>query len=264
MSAPAPQRTRAAPVAGRLSTGVAGLDAMLHGGLRAGDSTRVVGSPGTGKTTLGLHFIAAGVRRGEPGVFVTFEYLPQQLCEDAERHGIPLREWEESGLAKVLCTTPEVLVTPLPGGSVLEEAVADIGARRVVIDSMAHFQHGIGDPVRLRAEVAGILNRMRLLDVTAILTHEAPQIISPSVTLSSWGLEFLVDNVVMLRYVELEGQMEKAISVLKFRAGGHDRSYRRLVLGDAGMVVEAGFGDVENISGGAARRSLSQRAKELI
>ncbi|MEA3201452.1 MAG: circadian clock protein KaiC [Thermoplasmata archaeon] len=256
-------RGRAAGAA-RLPTGVAGLDTMLFGGIRAGDSTLVVGSPGTGKTTLGLHFIAAGVERGEPGVFVTFEYLPQQLYEDAERHGIPLRAWEEAGRAKVLCTTPEVLVMPTDEGSLLQEAVAEIGAKRVVVDSMAQFQHGGSDRDRLRGEVAGILNHMRLLGVTALLTHEAPQIISPIVTLSEWGLEFLVDNVVMLRYVELGGELDKAISVLKFRAGGHDRRYHRVTLGDRGMSVEAGFEDVENISVGSARRSMSQRVKELV
>lgn len=255
-------RVAAAP---RLSTGVAGLDAMLLGGIRAGDSTLAVGSPGTGKTTLGLHFLAAGVRSGAPGVFVTFEYLPQQIYDDAERRGIPLRQWEDEGSARVVCTTPALLVARSDGaGSMLQEIVAEMGAKRVVIDSMAHFQFETQAPSVLREEVAGILNHLRLLGVTTLLTHEVPQIVSPSVTLSDWGLEFLVDNVVMLRYVELQGELEKAISVLKFRAGAHDRRYRRLVLSDAGMLVEAGFEDVENISGGAARRSLSQRVKELI
>lgn len=248
----------------RLSTGVAGLDAMLQGGLRAGDSTLVVGSPGTGKTTLGLHFLAAGVRAGEPGVLVTFEYLPQQIYEDARRHGIPLREWEEQGLASVVCTTPDVLVGEVEGRSLLQEIVGDIGAKRLVIDSMAHFKFTMGAPHMLRDQIAGILNHMRLLGVTTLLTHEIAEIVSPSVTLSDWGLEFLVDNVFMLRYVELQGELEKAISVLKFRAGAHDRRYRRLVLADAGMSVESGFEDVENISGGSARRNLSDRVKELI
>ncbi|MEA3202447.1 MAG: circadian clock protein KaiC, partial [Thermoplasmata archaeon] len=57
----------------RLSSGIAGLDAMIGGGFQAGDATLVAGSPGTGKTTLGLHFLAAGVKAGQPGVFVTFE-----------------------------------------------------------------------------------------------------------------------------------------------------------------------------------------------
>lgn len=256
-------RTRA-PSSPRLSTGVAGLDAMLFGGLRPGDSTLVVGSPGTGKTTLGLHFVAAGVANGEAAIFVSFEYLPQQLYLDAERRGIPLRDWEEQGLVKVICTTPPLLVAPMDGGSMLQDAIAEIGATRVVIDSMAHFQQEIRPLERLRDEVAGILNHMRLQGVTTLLTHEVPQIISPSVTLSDWGLEFLVDNVIMLRYVELEGELEKAINVLKFRGGAHDRRYRRLMLGDNGMLVQAGFQDVENISGGAARKSFDQRVKELI
>jgi circadian clock protein KaiC len=250
---------------GRELTGIAGLDTMLGGGLLPGDATLVAGSPGTGKTTLGLHFIAAGVEAGEPGVFVTFEYLPQQLYRDAAAKGFALREWDDAGKVRVICTTPDVLLARSPGGdSILDEAVRSVGARRLVIDSMAHFEFAQPDTQGLRTEMAGLLNHLRLLDVTTLLTHEVPQIVGPTVNISSWGLEFLVDNLILLRYVELEGVMDKALNVLKFRGGDHDRSYRVLRTTSRGIVVEAGFVGVENISTGSARRGLADRAKDLI
>jgi circadian clock protein KaiC len=249
----------------RASTGVAGLDAMLRGGLRAGDSTLVVGSPGTGKTTLGMQFVAAGIEQGEPAVFVTFEYLPQQIYLDAERKGYPFREWEQKGLLRLVCTTPEILLAAdAEGPSVLREAVHEIGARRLVIDSMAHFELSDQDPKKLRQQISGLLNHSRLLSVTTLLTHEVAQIVGPSVRLSDWGLEFLVDNVIMLRYVEFDGQLQKAINVLKFRSGDHDRHYRLLQLGERGMSVEAEMKGIENISAGAAHRTFLKRAQELI
>jgi len=255
--------TKATP--SREATGVQGLDAMLGGGVMPGDATLVAGSPGTGKTTLGLHFIAAGVAAKEPGVFVTFEYLPQQIYRDAAAKGFPLREWDDAGKVRVICTTPDVLLArSADGDSILDEAVRSIGARRVVIDSVVHFEFHHPDTRTLRNDMAGLLNHLRLLNVTTLLTHEVPQIIGPTVSISSWGLEFLVDNLILLRYVELEGAMQKAINVLKFRGGDHDRAYRALRTTSRGLVVEAGFTGVENISTGSARRELVDRVKDLI
>lgn len=249
----------------RIPTGVAGLDAMLRGGLRAGDSTLVVGSPGTGKTTLGVQFVAAGIERGEPAVFVTFEYLPQQIYLDAARKGFPFQKWEAEDRLRLVCTTPDVLLaSPEEGESLLREAVREIGAKRLVIDSMAHFEFSDRPNAKLRQEISGLMNHLRMLGVTTLLTHEAAQIVGPTVRLSDWGIEFLVDNVVMLRYVEVDGQLQKAINVLKFRAGDHDRHYRLLSLGERGMSVEAEMKGIENISGGAAHRSVLKRAQELI
>lgn len=253
------------PEARRLSTGVKGLDDMLGGGVFEGNATLVAGAPGTGKTTLGLHFLAAGVAAGERCVFVTFEYLPQQIYRDAARRGWDLQGWEEKGLVRLVCSTPDVLLTETqPGKTLLDEVIADVGAKRLVIDSMTHFEFLGRGPDRLREDLAGLMNHLRLLDVTTIVTHEIPDIIGPAVRVSDYGLEFLVDAVILLRYVELEGELQKAINVLKFRGGGHDRHYRRLMLGDRGMAVESQFSGVENISGGSARRAMKERARELI
>jgi circadian clock protein KaiC len=108
------------------------------------------------------------------------------------------------------------------------------------------------------------MNHLRLLDVTTMVTHEIPDIIGPAVRVSEYGLEFLVDAVILLRYVELEGELQKALNVLKFRGGGHDRHYRKLALTERGMAIESQFAGVENISGGSARRAIRERARELI
>ncbi len=249
----------------RLSTGVPGLDQMIGGGLLEGDATLVAGSPGTGKTTLGLHYLAAGVAEGEPGVFLTFEYLPQQIYRDAKNRGWDLRTWEDKGLAKVVCSTPELMLAKDDDGqSLLDDVVEEIGARRLVIDSMTHFEMATMQPLEMRAHINGLMNHLRMLEITPLITHEIPQIVGPQVTISEYGLEFLVDSVVLLRYVELEGELKKAINVLKFRGSDHDRSYRLLRLTEDGMVVEADMSDVENITGGTARRRFTDRARELV
>jgi circadian clock protein KaiC len=251
----------------RVSTGVAGLDAMLSGGFLPGDSTLVAGSPGTGKTTLGLQFLVAGIAAGERGVFVTFEYLPQQLYRDAAKRGWPLEQWEREGKLKVLCTRPEILLASNQDGlSLLDEAIKEIGASRLVFDSVTHFEteRGQNRLAALRDRLSGLMNHLRLLNVTAIVTHEISQIVGPAVTISSFGLEFFVDNVIVLRYVELEGELRKAVYVLKFRGGDHDRKFRSVRLTERGMIVESDFQGVENISAGTARRSLEQRVRQIV
>ncbi|MBI2078302.1 MAG: ATPase [Euryarchaeota archaeon] len=251
--------------AGRLSTGVPGLDGMMGGGLLPGDSTLVAGSPGTGKTTLGLHYLAAGVQAGQPGVFVTFEYLPQQIYRDAEKKGWDLKQWEAEDKARLVCTTPKILLADsAKKGTVLDQVVGDIGAQRLFIDSMSHFEFTGMPSGDLRERISGLMNHLRLLKVTTVMTHEIAQIVGPAVTISNYGIEFLVDNIVVLRYVELEGELRKALNVLKFRGGGHDKKYRVLELTDEGMVVKSDFAGVENISLGSARRTVKERAQRLV
>lgn len=250
---------------GRLSTGILGLDTMLGGGFLPGDSTVVGGSPGTGKTTMGLHFLAAGVRDGDPGVLVTFEYLPQQIYRDAEKKGWPLRQWEQEGKVRVICTTPQVLLTQTKDqGTILDQVVRSIGARRLVIDSMSHFEVAAMPGNELRERIAGLMNHLRLLKVTTLMTHEIAQIVGPAVTLSNYGIEFLADNIIVLRYVELEGELQKAVNVLKFRGGAHDRKYRVLDMTDQGIAVRSDFAGVENISQGSARRTVEERVKRMV
>lgn len=248
----------------RLSTGIAGLDAMLGGGFLVGDGTLVAGSPGTGKTTLALQFIAAGIRAGEPGVFVTFEYLPQQIYRDAAKRGLPLREWEEKGLFRLVCTTPEILLgTRTDQQTVLDHVVQEIRAKRLAIDSMSHFDT-LGQGQALRARVAGLTNHLRLLGVTTLMTSEIAQIVGPAITLTPFGLEFVADTIIVLRYVELDGELQKAINVLKFRGGAHDRKYRVLELTDKGAQVLAEFSGVEGITTGTAKRAVAERVRRLV
>ena len=257
---------RVVPVeAGRLSTGVPGLDTMLGGGWARGDANLVAGAPGTGKTTLGLMFLVAGIQAGEPGVFVSFEYLPQLIYRDALKRGWDLQKWEKENKLRVVCTTPDLLLAELsPGKSVLDDAISEVGAKRVVIDALTAFETHATPHESLRESMSGLLNHLRLKGISTMKTHEIPQIVGPAMRISDWGLEFLADSVLLLRYVELEGTLQKAINVLKFRAGDHDRRFRKYDLTAKGMSVEGEFTGIENISGGAARRTFGSRARELV
>ncbi len=249
----------------RVESGLVALDKMLGGGYFRGDSTLIAGSPGTGKTTLAIQFLASGVMDDEPGVFVTFEYLPQQMYRDALAKGWDLKEWEKSNKFRLICTTPEVLIAEdEKGNTLLDEAIKEIKAKRIVIDSLAHFEFLGLSQSELRGTIAGFMNHLKLKEVTTLVTHEIPEIIGPVMRISDFGFEFLVDNVIILRYVEMEAELKKAFIILKFRGGDHDRKLHEYITTKTGIEIENPFQNVEGITSGASRKTATQRAKDLI
>ena len=122
-----------------VKTGIHGLDDILLGGIPRGNVVVVTGSPGTGKTTLGIEFIYRGAREfDEPGVIVTFEVSAEKLVRDAAQFGWDLRELERQGRLKVIATTRRVFQQEVqePDSLLLSEAAA-IGARRIFVDGLA-------------------------------------------------------------------------------------------------------------------------------
>lgn len=114
----------------RLFTGIPGLDEMTHGGLYEKSATLVTGAPGTGKTTLGMQFIAAGAERREPGIVVTFEHFPETLYGDASNFGWDFKKYEDEGLLKVIFTSPEVFKTELEKEmGLIDKLTAEMGQR---------------------------------------------------------------------------------------------------------------------------------------
>src|SRR5512136_335722 len=136
----------------RVMTGIVGLDEMLRGGLLPGTATLVEGAPGTGKSTLGMQFIYAGITQAqEPGVILTFEMFPRQYYRDAQSFGWDFRALEATGQLRIIMSSPEVSRADLRAvNGQIETMVHQIGARRIVIDSLSHFERLASNPVELR------------------------------------------------------------------------------------------------------------------
>jgi len=204
-----------------VSTGVAGLDELLCGGVLPGATVLVEGVPGSGKTSLGLSFVHDGaVTHGEPGVIVTFEELPHDLRRDALSFGWDLADLEGRDLLRILCTTPEAFSedTLNPDG-VFERTVAELQPTRVVIDSINHMAHVTSDPLELRREVHSLTNCYRRHRLTALLTGEL-EASDPHLLPFA---EYLADVVIRLHYSLLPeiGERMREIEVTKSRARSH-------------------------------------------
>jgi circadian clock protein KaiC len=238
----------------RLRLGVSGLDDMLGGGLIVGSITMLQGAPGTGKTTTGMQFLHEGASlRDEPGLLITFEHFPHTLYRDALTHGWELRELEQEGKLRVVFTSPQVFLTSLQSPvSPISSAIRDMNVKRAVIDSVTHLQTLTRDPVKLRAHYNYLINGLRREGITSLLISEEG---GPDIVRSDRGrLAFIVDSVILLRYVEIDSVMQRAVTVLKMRGSNHDKAIRRFEIKQGGLVVHEAFRDREGLLSGAPRR----------
>jgi len=239
----------------RTPLGVPGLDEMLEGGLLTGSVALIQGAPGTGKTTLGTQFLYHGASKAdEAGLLVTFEQFPHTLYRDALTHGWNLRELEQEGKLRVVFTSPQVFLSSLQSPiSPISSAMRDMAVKRVVIDSVSQFRVLSQNPVELRSYHNHLINGLRREGVTSLLVSEDS---GPDFVRGDQGrLAFIVDSVILLRYVEIDSVMQRAIAVLKTRGSDHDKAIRRFEIKRGGITIGDAFQKHEGLLTGSPRRT---------
>jgi len=223
----------------RASTGIAGLDEMLGGGLPRASSTVVQGATGTGKTLLGLHFLLEGARRGEPGVHFTLEETADQLRGIARALGWDLLELERRGLLTLSYASPVELSTD----AYLDRArrlLEQVKAKRAVLDSLTSMELGVSSQRRFKELVYSMTKHLRALGVTFNMNMEITELLG-SAQLSGHGVSFAADNLIQLKYVEQDGRLDRGISVLKARGVRHATEVRKMSIEGRGVEVGAPF-----------------------
>jgi circadian clock protein KaiC len=238
---------RAAPPARRLATGVAGLDEMLGGGIPAGDSALVAGPSGSGKSALATQFIAQGVRSGEPGVIAIFEERPQNYAERADKLGLGLSAMVLAGTLKILYLRPLDLSVDEALREVLD-AVRDLGAQRVVIDSMNGFELALAPAFRqdYRESLYRMVVALTGAGVTVLTTVETISSFT-DLKISPYAVSFLSDDIILQRYVEIAGQLRRVILVVKMRGGDHSKDICEYEVTSTGLVVGRCLTDYRNL-----------------
>jgi circadian clock protein KaiC len=234
-----------------LPFGVPRLDEMLAGGALLGSTTLIFGAPGTGKTLLGLQFLAAGAAVGEPGVFCGCQEAPGRLLAAAENIGLRLRAAHDAGQVDFLWEPPR----EQPLDAIAEHLLAAcerIGARRVVIDGIDVLRQ-LAPIERLPLFLAALLGELRRRNVTTVVSLELPQFFGPEVRLPIDGLAAFFDTILFLRTVELHSQLYRLVTILKARERAADRAIREFRISDCGIDVAETFASAEAILTGVAR-----------
>jgi circadian clock protein KaiC len=221
----------------RLSTGIAELDDMLGGGIREGDSVLIAGPSGTGKSALATQFIAEGLRRGQPGIMAIFEERPEGYTQRAESFGLKLAAAEHKKALEILYLRPLDLSVDETMFAILD-AIKRVGAKRLVIDSLVGFEMALAPGFRadFRESLYRMIGALTGAGITILSTVEVEDNFT-SLQFSHYAISFLTDDIIRLRYVEIDGQLRKTIVVIKMRGGNHSKDIREYVITEKGVVI---------------------------
>jgi len=221
----------------RASTGVPGLDAMMNGGIPTGECALVVGPSGSGKSLLARHFIVAGAEAGEPGVIVVFEQHPGDYLARTDAFGPRLRDLVERHLVEILYLRP-IDLTVDEALAEVRQAVERTNAKRLAIDSLSGFELALAPSFRddFRESVFRMVMALTGRGVSIVMTANLVESFT-ELGLSHHVIEFLADVLILQRYVETEGRLEKTLAVVKMRNSSHALDFRGYSIEGPGLVV---------------------------
>jgi circadian clock protein KaiC len=233
----------------RCATGVGQLDTMLGGGIPRGTATLVLGASGSGKTSLGLHFLSQSSAE-EPGLLFGFYEMPRRLRVKAAGIGINLGGLIEQGHLGFLWHPPTEDILDALGNRLLE-AVRRLHVNRLVIDGLLGFQEIAADrPHRIGRFLTALANELRVLKVTTFYTAETRNLIGALIEGPTIGLSTIAENLILLRYVEMRSQLRRLISVVKMRDSDFDSSLREFRITSTGFEIADTFDSAEAILSG--------------
>ena len=235
----------------KLKTGIQGLDKMLYGGVYKNSTTLIAGSSGAGKTVSAMHFIMRGAEKGEECLLIEFEESPEQLYRNASSFGWDLKKHVKNGTVQLVCHYPEDLKAE-QYLNVIQKWVIDVNAERVVVDSLSALER-IYEPDKFREFVIGLNAFLKMHDCTSFLTDTTSELLGMS-QITAAHLSTATDNIIVLKYVELGGEMRRLLTVLKARGSPHQKDLVEFEIGENGMEIIGPFSGVENLLSGSARR----------
>ncbi len=202
----------------RVTTGIPGLDELVNGGYFVASTTLVVGISGAGKSVMGLQFIAEGARRGEHSLMMTLDEPPGQVLRNAQSIGIDLQSVIDKGLVHLWYEPPQEMEIDRHFAQI-EAIVEDFKPQRAVIDSLSTYGSSLGVSERsFRDFFHAIVALMKEHQVTAVYNHENPEMLGMSSMMGEFKVSSLVDNIILMNWVELGDTFRHAFTVAKMRA----------------------------------------------
>ena len=259
---PEQTRSRQSQQRTRLSTGVKGLDEMIGGGVIAGDAVMLTGPAGSGKSTIATQFVAEGLRKGETGVIAVFEEYPEDYLARADARHPEIGEMIRGGKLELIYLRPLDLSVDEALAAILE-AVQRLDATRIVIDSLSGFEVALAPTFRedFRESLYRLVGTLTATGVTVFMTAEVSDGF-PDARFTSEKVSFITDEIIVQRYVEIEGELRRVMAVIKMRGSDHSHEFRTYEVTANGVVVGGPLTEYDGIiTGVPTLRAKPTRAK---
>ncbi len=231
----------------RLASGNNVLDQMCGGGFFRDSIILVSGATGTGKTLVTTQFINSGGKNGERCLLFAFEESREQLFRNASGWGYDFEELERRGLLKVVCAYPETsgledhLLT-------MKENISDFNPNRVAVDSLSALER-VSTIKGFREFVIGLTSFIKHEEVAGLFTSTTPTLMGGG-SVTEAHISTITDSIILLRYVEMYGEMRRGLTVLKMRGAMHDKEIREFSIDGQGMHIGKAFRNVTGIIAG--------------
>lgn len=240
----------------RVKTGIYGLDELLEGGFPKNRTILVAGACGTGKSILAMQYAFRGAAEfGEPAVFVTFDEMPEKLRQDMLNFGWNVKSLEEKKKFAIVDGTSAKAGTPseeehsiLPGQADIDRVLIDVitvardlGAKRLVLDSIPAMASRIQDPNEVRKTILKLAYVISRAGITAVLTTEIPEqsLGTGSMTFSKYDVEeYVSDGVILVNFLGIGTQASRTIYIRKMRGTKHATDIHPMDITEKGITVK--------------------------
>jgi circadian clock protein KaiC len=242
---------------GRIPSGIPRLDAMLGGaGYYRGSSILISGTAGTGKSSLAAHFAAAACRRGEHALYFAFEESPSQIIRNMRSIGIDLQQWVKKGLLQFQANRPTFAGLEMHL-TMMHKAINTFKPQVVIVDPLNSFVIG-GNETEVKAMLMRLVDFLKMNRITGLFTNLTSG--GSALEQTDIAISSLIDTWLLLRDIEIGGERNRGLYILKSRGMAHSNQIREFLLTDHGVELRDVYVGPSGVLTGSAR--LAQEAQE--
>jgi len=243
----------------RISSGVPALDQMLEGkGFYRGSTILVTGTAGVGKTSLAAHVVQDACKRGEKCLYFAFEESKDQVFRNMRSIGLDLNRWAKKGLIQFIANRPSFYGLEMHLVS-MHKAIQEFEPSVVVIDPVTNL-FNVGSKTEITSMLIRLIDYLKSMGITALLTSLTKLGESGELESSATSISSIIDSWILLRDIELNGERNRGLYILKSRGMAHSNQIREFLITPKGINLRPVYIGLEGVLTGSAR--IAQEAKE--